>query len=187
MLQALPSSANVLLGRYESDWKQVLHEHFPEPVDTEVIRPAQDCALAENFSRAIDLLLTRTLNEKKSRGSQYIYLAPGGDHGIHKELLTSPLDHLHCFEEMLCITKFLPKGDISEPNATLQRSGSTCPFIAPTARSTSAAGVILALRQYKLSPSTSRVFFSLDSTMARSRENMMSSFAPPPSASFVTN
>jgi hypothetical protein len=36
------------------------------------------------------------------------------------ELLTSPLDHLHCFKEMLCITKFLPKGDLPPPNATLQ-------------------------------------------------------------------
>ena len=31
---------NVLLSRYHTDWKQVLHEHFPEPVDTEVVRPA---------------------------------------------------------------------------------------------------------------------------------------------------
>jgi hypothetical protein len=31
---------NVLLGCYQADWKQVLHEHFPEPVDTEVVRPA---------------------------------------------------------------------------------------------------------------------------------------------------
>ncbi len=47
-------------------------------------------------------------------------MAPGGDHGIHKELLTSPLDHLHCFEEMLHITKLLPKRDIPTPNAALQ-------------------------------------------------------------------
>jgi hypothetical protein len=110
---------NVLLGCYQADWKQVLHERFPEPVNTEVVRPAQDCALAENFSRAIDLFLTCTLN-KKNRDRQYIYLAPGRDHGIHKDLLTSPLDHLHHFEEMLCITKLLPEGDIPEPNATLQ-------------------------------------------------------------------
>jgi hypothetical protein len=55
---------NLLLGRYQTDWKQVLHKHFPEPVDTEVVRPAQDRNLAENFSRAIDLFLTRTLNKK---------------------------------------------------------------------------------------------------------------------------
>jgi hypothetical protein len=56
---------SLLLGRYQTDWKQVLHEHFPEPVDTEVVRPAQDCNLAENFSCAINLFLTRTLNKKK--------------------------------------------------------------------------------------------------------------------------
>jgi hypothetical protein len=56
---------SVLLGQYQADWKQVLHEHFPEPVDTEVVRPAQDCALAENFLHAIDLFLTCNLNKKK--------------------------------------------------------------------------------------------------------------------------
>jgi hypothetical protein len=111
--------SKVLLGHYQTDWRQVLHEHFPEPVDTEVIRPAQDRALAKNFLRAINLFLICTLN-KKNRDHQYNYLAPGGDHGIHKELLTSPLDHLHHFEEMLHITKLLPEGDIPEPNATLQ-------------------------------------------------------------------
>jgi hypothetical protein len=51
---------NVLLSRYQTDWKQVLHEHFPEPVDTEVVKPAQDHALAENFLRAIDHFLICT-------------------------------------------------------------------------------------------------------------------------------
>jgi hypothetical protein len=111
---------NVLLGCYHTDWKQVLHVHFPESVDTEDIKPAQDCALAENFLHAINLFLICTLNKKKTRDPQYNYLAPGGDHGINKELLASPLDHLHCFEEMLCITKLLPEGDIPMPNAALQ-------------------------------------------------------------------
>jgi hypothetical protein len=106
---------NVLLG-----WKQVLHEHFPEPVDPDVAEPVQDRALAENISRAINLFLFCTLNKKKPRDCQYNYLAPGGDHGIHKEHLTSPLDHLHCFKEMLSITKLLSKGDLPTPNATLQ-------------------------------------------------------------------
>jgi hypothetical protein len=34
---------NVLLGRYQTNRKQVLHEHFPEPVNPEVTKPAQDC------------------------------------------------------------------------------------------------------------------------------------------------
>jgi hypothetical protein len=111
---------NVLLSRYHTDWKQVLHEHFPKPVDTEVAKLTQDRALAENFLRAINLFLICTLNEKKPRDCQYNYLGPGGDHGVHNELLTSPLDHIHHFEEMLHITKLLPEGDLPPPNAALQ-------------------------------------------------------------------
>jgi hypothetical protein len=56
---------NVLLGHYQTNWKQVLHKHFPEPVvNPEVAELAQDCALAENFLRAIDLFLICTLNKK---------------------------------------------------------------------------------------------------------------------------
>ena len=47
-------------------------------------------------------------------------MAPGSDYGIHKDLLTSPLDHLHRFQEMLCISKLLPAGDIPPPNTALQ-------------------------------------------------------------------
>jgi hypothetical protein len=53
---------NVLLGRYQTDWKKVLHGHFPEPVDPEVAKPAQDRSLAENFLRAINIFLVCTLN-----------------------------------------------------------------------------------------------------------------------------
>jgi hypothetical protein len=110
---------NVLLGCYQTDWKQVLHKHFPEPVNPEVVKPAQDCPLAENFLRASNLFLIRTLNKKKPRDRQYNYLVPDGDHGIHKELLTSPLGHHHCFKEMLHITKVLPEGDHPPPNADI--------------------------------------------------------------------
>ena len=78
---------NVLHGRYLTDWKQVLHEHFPEPVDPLIEVPSeQDRSSAINFKRAIDLFLIKTLNEKMPRDRQYIYLAPGGDHVFHKEL-----------------------------------------------------------------------------------------------------
>ncbi len=76
--------------------------------------------MAENFSRAIKLFLMQTLNEKKPRDCQYIYMAPGGDHGIHKDLMMQPLDHLHWFQEMLRIAELLPEGDIVSPNAALQ-------------------------------------------------------------------
>jgi hypothetical protein len=111
---------NVLLGRYQTNWKQVLHKQFPEPVNPDVAKPAQDDTLTENFLHAIDLLLIRTLKKKKPRDRQYNYVASCGDHGIHKELFTSPLDHLHYFGEMLRIMKLLPEGDLPPPNAALQ-------------------------------------------------------------------
>ncbi len=157
---------NVLLGRYQTDWKQVLQKHFPEPVDPEVAKPAQDRALAENFSRAIDLFLICTLNKKKTRDHQYNYLAPGGDHGVHKELLTSFLDHLHHVEEMLRITKLLPKEDLPPPKAALQVEWFYMFFIAWIAQSMSVAGASSAMRCYRLSPRTLRLFFLLRSAMA---------------------
>ncbi len=102
---------NILLSCYQTNWKQVLHEHFPKPVDPEVVEPGQDCALAENFSRVIDLFLICTLNKKKTRDCQNDYMAPGGDHGIKKELLMSPFNHLHHLEEMLHIAQLLPTGN----------------------------------------------------------------------------
>ncbi len=40
----------VLQGQHKTAWKQVLHEHFPEPVDLMVQLPAtQDRSLEENF------------------------------------------------------------------------------------------------------------------------------------------
>ncbi len=80
---------NVLQGRYLTNWKQVLHEHFPEPIDATMVLPEQDRSMEANFQQAIDLFLIKTLNKKMPRDHQCIYLAPGGDHVFHKEL-TSP-------------------------------------------------------------------------------------------------
>jgi len=44
----------------------------------------------------------------------------GSDYGVRKELLVSPLDHLHRFKEMLRIVQMLPEGDIPTPNVALQ-------------------------------------------------------------------
>jgi hypothetical protein len=71
---------NVLQGNHRTAWKQVLHEHFPEPVDATAPVPAmQDCSLEENFHQAIQLFIQRMLNEKKPRDRQYIYMQPGRD------------------------------------------------------------------------------------------------------------
>jgi hypothetical protein len=41
---------NVLQGHHKTAWKQVLHKHFPEPVDAMVLGPAtQDHSLEESF------------------------------------------------------------------------------------------------------------------------------------------
>ena len=61
---------NVLLGRYLTDWKQVLHEHFPEPVDATIVLPEHDCSEAVNFERAIDLFVIKTLNESAPQERQ---------------------------------------------------------------------------------------------------------------------
>ena len=47
-------------------------------------------------------------------------MAPGGNHVLHKEVMTTPLDHLHQFEDMICLAEKLPAGDIQAPNAALQ-------------------------------------------------------------------
>ena len=86
---------NVLLGRYLTDWRQVLHEHFPEPVDAMEVLPEQYRSVPANFKRAIDLFLVKTLNESAPRDRQYIHLAPGRDHVFYKELMMTPMDHLH--------------------------------------------------------------------------------------------
>jgi hypothetical protein len=71
---------NVLQGHHKTAWKQVLHEPFPEPVNSMVPVPAtQDCSPKENFHPAIQLFIQQTLNEKKPRDRQYIYMQPGRD------------------------------------------------------------------------------------------------------------
>jgi hypothetical protein len=119
-VQSFDEFGNVLQGRLLSDWKQILSDHFPEPAASETVLPMHDHSLAENFSRAINLFLQQTLNDKKPQDRQYIYMAPGGDHGIHKDLMTQPLDHLHWFQEMLQNAELLPKGDLATPNSALQ-------------------------------------------------------------------
>ena len=66
------------------------------------------------------LFLQRTLNEKKSRDRQYIYVQPGGDHIFQKAMMTKPIDHLRRFKEMLRSAKALPVGDMPTPNNTLK-------------------------------------------------------------------
>jgi hypothetical protein len=56
-VQSFAEFGNVLQGRLLSDWKQVLSDHFPEPVGLETVLSTHDRSSAENFSRAIKLFL----------------------------------------------------------------------------------------------------------------------------------
>ncbi len=87
---------NILEGQYKTAWKQVMHDHFPEPVDAAMVPTKHDCLLEENFCRAIELFLKKALHEEKPRDQQYIYLQPDGDYNVRKALATKPLEHLCC-------------------------------------------------------------------------------------------
>jgi hypothetical protein len=86
---------NVLQGHRKTAWKQVLHEHFPEPYNAPVpVQVAQDCNLEENFHLALQLFIQQMLSEKKPTDRQYIYLQPGGYHIFQKPMMQMPVDHL---------------------------------------------------------------------------------------------
>ena len=118
--QSLDELSNVFKGQLLDDWHFVFSTEYPEPVDPENVPAEHDRSSATNFSHAMDEFVKRYLKEKKPRDRQYIYMAPGGDYSIHKELMTSPMDHLHRFQEMLRIAELMPAGDIPPPNAALQ-------------------------------------------------------------------
>ena len=100
-VQSFAEFGNVLQGCLLSNWKQVFEDNFPEPTDSEKASPEHDHSTADSFKRAIELFLKHTLNEQKPRDRQWIYMMPGGDYGIRKDILVSPLEHLHRFKEML--------------------------------------------------------------------------------------
>jgi hypothetical protein len=86
---------NMLQGHRRTAWKQVLHEHFPEPVDGMVPLPvAQDCNLEEIFHEALQLFIWRMLNKKKPRHREYIYMQPWGDYVFKKPMMHAPINHL---------------------------------------------------------------------------------------------
>ncbi len=120
---------NVLQGHHKTAWKQVLHEHFPEPVNAMVPVPAtQDRSSEENFHWGIQLFIQQMLNKKKPRDRQNIYMQPGGDHVFQKTMMQSPVDHLWRFKEMIRMAEALPAGDMHPPNKVLQLEWFYMPF-----------------------------------------------------------
>ncbi len=73
----------------------------------------------EGFHRAMRLFACTILDCEMPQDVQYVYLAPGGDHQIRKDLLTAPRDHARRFKEMLRIAELLPPGKMPLPSEKL--------------------------------------------------------------------
>jgi hypothetical protein len=68
----------VLQGQYKTAWKQVVHEHFPEPTDPENVPVKQDCSSEMNVRCVVELFITKVLHKKNPWDQQYIYMMPSG-------------------------------------------------------------------------------------------------------------
>jgi hypothetical protein len=73
----------------------------------------------DDFDRAVALFIKKTLDNEKPRDLQYIYMQPGGDCRLMKDLVTLPRLHAQQFKEMLRIAETLPAGDIPKPSDAL--------------------------------------------------------------------
>jgi len=101
---------NVLEGSYKTAWREVVRDHFSDP---------ETRKNEEGFYRAIRLFVCTNLDSETPRDVQYVYLAPGGDHRVRKDLLTAPRDHARRFKEMLRIAELLPPGETPPPSDKL--------------------------------------------------------------------
>ena len=101
---------------YRTTWQEVLAEHFSEPLGEEA---TSQCETKEDFDRAIALFIKKTLNNEKPRDLQYIYMQPGGDYRLTKDLVTPPRLHAQRFKEMLRVAELLPAGDFPKPSDAL--------------------------------------------------------------------
>jgi hypothetical protein len=68
----------------------------------------------------MELFIIKALHEPKPQDQPYIYMMPGGNYNVKKRIKTSPINHLHQWEEMVHVAGLLPTGDIEIPNAQLQ-------------------------------------------------------------------
>ncbi len=97
-----------------------MHEHFPELTNPENVPTEQDHSTEENFHCVVELFIIKALHKPKPRDQQYIYMMPGGNYNVQKRIKTSPINHLHQWEEMMCVVGLLPAGNIEMPNTQLQ-------------------------------------------------------------------
>ena len=107
---------NVLGDSYRTTWQEVLAEHFPEPLGEEATSHRET---KDDFDRAVAFFIKKTLNNEKPRDLQYIYMQPGGDYRLTKDLVTPPRLHAQRFKEMLRVAELLPAGDFPKPSEAL--------------------------------------------------------------------
>ena len=105
---------NVLDGGYKTAWREVVRDHFSD--ESAIVETQNDEA---GFYRAVRLFVCTILDCETPRDVQYVYLAPGGDHQIRKDLLMVPRDHARRFKEMLRIAELLPPGGTPLPSEKL--------------------------------------------------------------------
>jgi hypothetical protein len=113
---------NVLTGSYKTAWREVVKDHFSRPPSAEAGKG--DISMDEmhneaGFHKAVALFVSTILDSETPRDVQYVYMAPGGDHKIIKDLLMPPRNHARQFKEMLRIAKNLPPGETPPPSEKL--------------------------------------------------------------------
>jgi hypothetical protein len=108
---------NVLGDRYRTTWLKVLNKNFPEHLEneSEAARKRKKCNKKEIFYRGISLFICAILGDRKPHDRHYIYMQPGDDYLIRKDLMTPPHIHVSHFKEMLCIVEALPAGYMTKP------------------------------------------------------------------------
>ena len=114
-------------------------------------------------------------------------MSPGGDFGVCKDLLTSPMGHLHWFKEMMLIMQMLLEGDIQTPNTVLQVEWFYMSFHCNDCADTSAADTSSATRICQLSRNILRAFSTRESATICSVNFAMNKSAQKHAASILTS
>jgi hypothetical protein len=94
---------NVLEDGYRTTWLEVLTNHFPKPQENkpEATKELKRSVRKENFNCAISIFLCEILGDQKPCDRQYIYMQPGGDYPLRKDLMIPPQMHARQFKKML--------------------------------------------------------------------------------------
>ena len=86
--ETFSKSENVLAGSYKTAWRQVVKDHYtPLPAE------AGEEELKKSFFEAITCFVCTILDSDTPQEEQYIYLEPGGDYCIVKDLLMPLREH----------------------------------------------------------------------------------------------